>query len=104
MSSPPDRPERGKRGRKPARRTPSSEEGMVFPAEGEPTAERRGGPITLPSSGLAADILALAGAAAVPAAVTARAPLAVPDAAEPDAPPRAHNISFFAAPVREERK
>jgi purine-binding chemotaxis protein CheW len=77
---------------------------MVFPAEGEPTAERRGGPITLPSSGLAADILALAGAAAVPAAVTARAPLAVPDAAGPDAPPRAHNISFFAAPVREERK
>ena len=27
-----------------------------------------------------------------------------PDAAEPDATPRAHNISFFAAPVREERK
>ena len=104
MSSPPDRPERGKRGRKPVRRAPRSEEGMVFPAEGEPTDERRGGPITLPSSGLAADILALAGAAAVPAAVTARAPLTVPDAAEPEATPRAHNISFFAAPVREERK
>jgi purine-binding chemotaxis protein CheW len=104
MSSPPDRPERGKRGRKPVRRAPSADEGMVFPAEGEPTGERRGGPITLPSSGLAADILALAGAAAVPAAVSARAPLSMPAAAEPEATPRAHNISFFAAPVREERK
>jgi purine-binding chemotaxis protein CheW len=104
MSSPPDRPERGKRGKKPVRRAPTSEEGMVFPADAEPAAERRGGPITLPSSGLAADILALAGAAAVPAALQARAPLAVPAAGEPEAAPRAHNISFFAAPVREERK
>jgi purine-binding chemotaxis protein CheW len=78
---------------------------MVFPAEGEPTGEHRGGPITLPSSGLAADILALAGAAAVPAAEPARAPLPVPTLApEPEAAPRAHNISFFSAPVREERK
>jgi len=103
MSSPPDRPDRGKRGRKPARRAPASEEGMVFPADADPAG--KGGPISLPSSGLAADILALAGAAAVPAAEPARAPLPVPvAAAEPDAAPRAHNISFFSAPVREERK
>ena len=101
MSSPPDRPDRGKRGRKPARRA-SSEEGMVFPADADPAGERAGGPISLPSSGLAADILALAGAAAVPAVEPARAPL--PAVVEAEAAPRAHNISFFAAPVREERK
>jgi purine-binding chemotaxis protein CheW len=74
---------------------------MVFPAD----EERPSGPISLPSSGLAADILALAGAAAVPAADPARSPLPVPTLApEPEAAPRAHNISFFSAPVREERK
>jgi purine-binding chemotaxis protein CheW len=103
MSSPPDRPDRGKRGRKPARRA-SSEEGMVFPADADPAGERAGGPISLPSSGLAADILALAGAAAVPAAEPTRAPASLPTLIEPEAAPRAHNISFFAAPVREERK
>jgi purine-binding chemotaxis protein CheW len=103
MSSPPDRPDRGKRRRKPARRA-SSEEGMVFPADSESAEERRGGPITLPPSGLAADILALAGAAAVPAVEPARAPAPLPTVVEPEAAPRAHNISFFAAPVREERK
>jgi len=102
MSSPPDRPDRGKRGRKPARRAAGSEEGMVFPADVDPVG--KGGPITLPSSGLAADILALAGAAAVPAAEPTRAPASLPTLIEPEAAPRAHNISFFAAPVREERK
>ncbi|HEV7499665.1 MAG TPA: chemotaxis protein CheW [Vicinamibacteria bacterium] len=102
MSSPPDRPDRGKRGRKPARRAAGSEEGMVFPADVDPAG--KGGPITLPSSGLAADILALAGAAAVPAAEPTRAPASLPTLIEPEAAPRAHNISFFAAPVREERK
>jgi purine-binding chemotaxis protein CheW len=73
---------------------------MVFPADESPAS----GPISLPSSGLAADILALAGAAAVPAAEPARAaPAPLPVVAEPEAP-RAHNISFFSAPVREERK
>jgi purine-binding chemotaxis protein CheW len=72
---------------------------MVFPAD----TERPSGPISLPSSGLAADILALAGAAAVPAAEPTRAP-SLPTIVEPDAAPRAHNISFFSAPVREERK
>jgi purine-binding chemotaxis protein CheW len=74
----------------------------VFPADAE-TGERRGR-IELPASGLAADILALADAAAVPATAPARpAPAdALPVPAE--SAPRAHNISFFAAPVREERK
>ena len=99
MSSPPDRPERGKRGRKPARRPARSEDGLVFPAD----EERPSGPISLPSSGLAADILALAGAAAVPTAEPVRAPAPLPSVPEAEAP-RAHNISFFSAPVREERK
>ena len=74
----------------------------MFPADAE-TGERRGR-IELPASGLAADILALADAAAVPATAPTRpAPAdALPVPAEPA--PRAHNISFFAAPVREERK
>ncbi|HET6900586.1 MAG TPA: hypothetical protein VFK70_19690, partial [Vicinamibacteria bacterium] len=93
MSSPPDRPERGKRGRKAGRRPSRADESMVFPADADPVG--KGGPISLPSSGLAADILALAGAAAVPAAEPARAPLPVPTLApEPEAAPRAHNISF----------
>jgi chemotaxis protein histidine kinase CheA len=76
---------------------------MVFPADTDPARARSGGPISLPSSGLAADILALAGAAAVPAAEPSRAPVLVPAPAAEQAP-RAHNISFFSAPVREERK
>jgi purine-binding chemotaxis protein CheW len=65
----------------------------------EPPAE----PLALPSSGLAADILAMADAAAVSPALThgGAAPVA-PDPGHPAA--RAHNISFFASPVREERK
>jgi purine-binding chemotaxis protein CheW len=105
MSSPPDRPDRGKRGRKPARRAARSEEGMVFPADADPAAGS--GPISLPSSGLAADILALAGAAAVPAMPAmepARAAVPATPSAPSEAAPRAHNISFFSAPVREERK
>src|SRR5712692_5668684 len=105
-------PDRGKRGRKPGpggrraataegrRPTPDTEEALVFPAD---AVNERRGPISLPSSGLAADILALAGAASVPTGDPSRAPAPVPvAAAEPT--PRAHNISFFAAPVREERK
>jgi purine-binding chemotaxis protein CheW len=101
MATPPDRPDRGKRARKPGRRPPRAEEGMVFPADTDPAGS--GGPISLPSSGLAADILALAGAASVPAVEPSRAPVPVPAPAAESAP-RAHNISFFSAPVREERK
>ena len=77
---------------------------MVFPGGRGADGERRGGPIRCPSSGLAADILALAGAAAVPAAEPARAPARPAPPSCGRAAPRAHNISFFAAPVREERK
>jgi purine-binding chemotaxis protein CheW len=84
----------------------SREEPLVFPAD--PVAPREGR-ITLPSSGLAADILARADAVdvqpAAPAALVPVAPAAPgPPAPAAEAPLRAHNISFFAAPVREERK
>jgi len=61
--------------------------------------------IVLPASGLAADILALAESASVPAAPArndSEEMVPVPEA--PNEPARTHNISFFAAPVRDERK
>ena len=59
--------------------------------------------IALPASGLAEDILAMADAAAVSPDISGSdASLSVPEVAHGAA--RAHNISFFAAPVREERK
>lgn len=107
--------ERGKRGRKAAAggsrpsagesgpTPPASEEPLVFPADAEPAT--RAGRISLPPSGLAADILALAGAAAVPSAEPLPPSPAVPlSGLAPEPAPRTHNISFFAAPVREERK
>src|SRR5258706_5833368 len=106
-------PDHGKRGRKPGpggrraataesgRPTPGTEEAWVLPAD---RVDERRGPISLPSSGLAADILALAGAASVPTVDPSRAPVPVPVAAAAEPTPRAHSISFFAAPVREERK
>jgi purine-binding chemotaxis protein CheW len=76
------------------------DESFVFPADTPSTAPTR---IALPSSGLAADILALAEAAAVPESEAA--PLAVAAAEEaPDTSARAHNISFFASPGREEKR
>jgi len=76
---------------------PPDEEEMVFAEDPEPDAPAPR--LALPSSGLAADILAMADAAAVsPSIPTAMAP----EPAHPAA--RAHNISFFASPVREERK
>ena len=73
---------------------------MVFPADPRPAEPRPR--ISLPASGLAADILAMADAAAVSAAIPVPAG---PAAIEPaQAAARAHNISFFASPVREERK
>lgn len=62
--------------------------------------------LSLPSSGLAADILALAEPAEASPVPATRASeeqaLAPAEAAAPA--PRAHNISFFAAPMREERQ
>lgn len=108
MATPPPRGKRGRKdgagGRRPSASDaapPRAEEPLVFPAE--PT-EGRTSPITLPPSGLAADILALAGAAAVPAVEPARAALPAANAPAAEASARAHNISFFSAPVREERK
>jgi purine-binding chemotaxis protein CheW len=64
--------------------------------------ERRGETrLALPPSGLASDILAMADAAAVEPAPAPPAPDPVEDA-RPAA--RAHSLSFFGAPVREERK
>ena len=73
---------------------------MVFPADPVPTA--KAGRIALPASGLAADILAMADAAAVSPEIPAAESATTPEPSHPAA--RAHNISFFAAPVREERK
>jgi purine-binding chemotaxis protein CheW len=81
----------------------SREESLTFPG-GDAEAAERPGRIALPSSGLAADILARPDAASVPASP---APvLAVePRPATPEAPASPiHSISFFSAPVREERK
>ena len=77
------------------------EEALVFPADPAPVA--KAARIVLPPSGLAADILAMADAAAVSPAISASDPS--PATPEPShAAARAHNISFFASPVREERK
>jgi purine-binding chemotaxis protein CheW len=90
------------------------DEPIFFPDE---TAAPERNRISLPSSGLASEILARADAAAV-------TPAAVPPEAAPPGPPapasggalvtggapraelspRSHNVSFFAAPAREERK
>jgi purine-binding chemotaxis protein CheW len=74
------------------------EEPMVFddaPPAGEAPRPR----VSLPSSGLAADILALADAGGLDPAPAV--PVVPP---EPHAAARAHNISFFATAAREERK
>lgn len=112
--------ERRKKAKRPApRRAPPADdpagrtwvardEALFFPAE---TANRgEASRISLPSSGLAEDILARAEAASVERseAAAASTDLAVlenaPTPAAPDVASRVHNISFFAAPAREEKK
>jgi purine-binding chemotaxis protein CheW len=62
-------------------------------------------PIALPSSGLAADILALAESGGLAAAAPEPAPAPVERrAATPETAAPAHNFSLFGATVREERK
>src|SRR5450432_1766403 len=104
--------DRGKRARKAGPRRPAedpspaaaeAEAPLVFPSDND-ASEARPGRISLPASGLAADILALAGAAAIPTLDAARAISAPTPAAASLEASRAHNISFFSAPVREERK
>lgn len=93
----------------PAARTwVARDEALFFPTE----APSRGDAarISLPSSGLAEDILARAEAAQVEASETvpASSDLAVVETpltpVAPDVASRVHNISFFAAPAREEKK
>lgn len=80
----------------------SREESLGVPAEAE-EAPRKRARIALPSSGLAADILARPDAASVPASPASV--LAAERPASPEAPASPiHSISFFSAPVREERK
>jgi purine-binding chemotaxis protein CheW len=92
-----------RRGRKPADAEPpdrdqwAAAEPAVAPA-GAPPDEPRRGRIALPSSGLAEDILALADAGSVPDLPAAPAP------PPREVVPRAHNLSFFSTPTREERK
>lgn len=74
-------------------------ESMIFPAEPAAT-QAQAVRIELPSSGLAADILARSDAAAVPAEPAPAAPQ--PELAVE--PARSSGISFFSAPQREERK
>jgi len=80
------------------------EEPLVFPAD--PASDPIGARISLPSSGLASDILARADAALVeqsPSSALVSAETELSPAADSGAS-RVHNISFFAAPTREEKK
>jgi purine-binding chemotaxis protein CheW len=101
MARSPDGRKRARKGSGPEPAPPVSEvpaaEGWTAREETLPVSGRR---LSLPSSGLAEDILALA----EPAPVVTAKPSAE-RALEPAASaPRAHNISFFAAPMREERQ
>jgi purine-binding chemotaxis protein CheW len=90
-----------KRGDAPAGEAAAGGEAVVFPEDADGGASGR---LTLPSSGLASDILALAAAAPVeplPAAAPAAAPA---EPAPAPAPARSHNISFFGSQSREEKK
>jgi purine-binding chemotaxis protein CheW len=79
---------------------PEPADDVIFPAEPEGTAAGR---FTLPSSGLASDILALAGASPLEPAPAPAVPAPLPET--PEAPAaRSHNISFFGSQTREERK
>lgn len=84
------------------KRTPRKKAATPEAAGGEPLAESSR--IALPSSGLAADILALAASGALEP--VGGAPLVERRAAAPEtaAAVPAHNISLFGAAVREERK
>ncbi|MGH9885885.1 MAG: chemotaxis protein CheW [bacterium] len=75
----------------------------MFPAD-PPVAPERTNRISLPASGLAADILALAEVAAVPSR-DLEPQVVAPEHVIPDpSAARSHNISFFASPGREEKR
>jgi purine-binding chemotaxis protein CheW len=95
------RKEPKKRGAADAPSPPRDDETLVFAEEPE-----RGpaGKLTLPSSGLASDILALAAAAPLAARPSEPSTGPAADAPAEAAAARSHNISFFGSPTREERK
>lgn len=84
----------------------AKDESFVFREEDvERPAAEKPSRMSLPSSGLAEDILAMAQAAEVtpaPSPAAEKSQPALP--AVPNAEARAHAISFFATPLREERK
>jgi purine-binding chemotaxis protein CheW len=81
----------------------AGDETLTFPGEDDGEAQGRAR-IALPSSGLAADILARPDAASVGTAPAAVVAVEKHAAAAEAAPSPVHSISFFSAPVREERK
>lgn len=91
--------------RKRTRKTPAAEPEADWTVREEPLVPEApsGRRLSLPSSGLAEDILALAEPGAADLGL---APAPAPEQALAPAPaaPRTHNISFFAAPMREERQ
>jgi purine-binding chemotaxis protein CheW len=95
------RKEPKKRGDANARAAGRDEEPLAFADE---EAQVAAGKLTLPSSGLASDILALAAAAPAAARAPEPAPAPAPEAPADGGAARSHNISFFASPMREERK
>lgn len=95
------RKEPKKQGSTEARTAGREAESRVFADEDE---QAPAGKLTLPSSGLASDILALAAAAPVAMPAAEPSPAPVPDARADAGAARSHNISFFASPTREERK
>lgn len=85
----------------------SREESLVFPSDAQGTEPEAPSRITLPASGLAEDILARVETkelAAAPPPAAPEASLAVSAAPRAAEAGQAHNISFFAAPAREEKK
>ncbi len=86
-----------------ARGWTGAEEGPVFPDESAPAAVQ--GRISLPSSGLASEILGRSDTGSGTEPPEASALVAAPEGsvAEDAGAQRIHNISFFAAPAREEK-
>lgn len=81
--------------------SPRRDDTLAFADEPEGGAA---GKLTLPSSGLASDILALAAVAPLAARPSEPSPARAAEAPLDAAPARSHNISFFGSPTREERK
>lgn len=104
MARAPEGRKRTRKGSGPASDPPEAQaEGWTTREEPMPATGRR---LSLPSSGLAADILALADPADAAPVASTREPeeQALAPAPSTAVAPRAHNISFFAAPMREERQ